>query len=389
MEPYYAEKRAETREPVISRTSRKTDAPLLLATLLLVAFGLIMMYSASYASAYYMFGDGMRYIRSQALYAVIGVAAMMLISRINYRILHPFTWLIITVSYVLLVITLFMPQINDARRWIIIGTFTFQPSELVKFAVILLISHLAAVRPDKMRNFKYGFIQPMTVLAFIILIMGLQPHLSGAIIITALLLLLMVIGGARWQWFVMLGGVGAPLAVLVVLATNRLGYVLSRVNVWLNPLENISEGYQTFQSLLAIGSGGLMGLGLGNSRQKHLYVPEPHNDFVFAIICEELGFIGAVFVIALFIFFVFRGFSVALKAKDRFGAMLAIGITLQIGIQALLNIAVVSNTMPNTGISLPFFSQGGTSLVILLAEVGVLLSVARFSESGTDVKRKG
>lgn len=355
------------------------DTPLFITVLVLVAFGLIMMFSASFASAYYyMGGDSLHYIRGQIIWAVIGLVAMLVISRIDYYILHKWAWFIMLLSLVLLALTLFMRPINGERRWLIIGSFTFQPSELVKFAVICLFSHQISVNQAGMRDFKYGYLQFMILLGVIAVIMLNQTHLSGTILILAIGFTLMLVGGTRPKYFLATAGIGAPLGLAFILLSDKMSYAADRIDMWLNPFgEHASQ--QTMQSLIAIGSGGLMGLGLGNSRQKHMYVPEAQNDFIFAIICEELGFIGAVFVIALFMFFIFRGLSVALNARDRFGALMAIGITVQIGLQALLNIAVVTNTVPNTGISLPFFSQGGSSLVLLLMEVGVLLSISRFS----------
>jgi cell division protein FtsW len=378
--------KSETNSKKRSRAEERIDVATLVVTLVLVLFGLIMMYSASYASAIYMFGDGFRYIRTQAIYAVLGIIAMLVISNINYRILHRFSWLILGITMLLMLITLFMPEINGAKRWIIIGGFTFQPSELMKFAVICIISHLASVNPKAMREFKYGFLQPVIILTAIIGIMLLQRHISGAVIILMIAVSMMFLGGTRFNLLV----ISAAVSVIVIFAVVKSGkfdYALSRLEVWRNSPESSSVGYQTFQSLVAIGSGGLFGLGLGNSRQKHLYLPEPHNDFIFAIICEELGLVAAVTIIVLFIVFIIKGLRISLLSKDRFGALLAMGITLQIGIQALLNIAVVSNTIPNTGISLPFFSQGGTSLVILLAEVGVLLSVSKYSGTLMPVRK--
>lgn len=358
----------------------KPDSALIVVTLALVVFGLIMMASASFANAYYMFGDSFHYIKNQAIYAVMGLVAMFIISHINYRIFHKFAWLIFGVSYVLLVITLFMPPINDARRWIIIGGFTFQPSEIVKFAVIILFSHWISVHPERMREFKYGFLYPLLVLGAIAAIMLQQTHLSGTILICLVGCVLMFVGGTRMKWFGLTAVTVVPLGVAFVFIADKMEYAMKRITIWLDPfVDRTGDGHQIIQSWLAIGSGGLMGLGLGNSRQKHLYVPEPQNDFIFSIICEELGFIGAVFVILLFVLFVFRGFAIAMKARDKFGALIAIGVTAQIGLQAILNIAVVTGTVPNTGISLPFFSQGGTSLFVLLCEVGVLLSVSRYS----------
>jgi len=374
------------------RGRKNADIPLLIVTLTLVVFGLIMMFSAGFANAIYMFGDGYHYIKDQAVYAVIGIAFMIGISFIDYKILHKFAWPFMFISYGLLVITLFMPAINNAKRWIVVGGKTFQPSEIVKFAVILLFAHIISLHPEKMKKFYFGYLYFGVILAAIAAIMIMEPHISGTIIIMLIGATMIFCGGANKKIFAALFVAAIALGVVAIILImsqpdevaegvdpGKLYYVKLRIKNWLYPFESYADNYQTIQSLIAIGSGGLMGLGLGNSRQKHLYVPEPQNDFVFAIICEELGFVGAVFVIVLFLLFVVRGFSIALNAKDKFGALLATGITAQIGLQAVLNIAVVSNTVPNTGISLPFFSQGGTSLMILLAEVGVLLSVSRYS----------
>lgn len=359
---------------------RRADTFLLVVTFALVFVGLLMMYSASFANSYYMYGDSFRFIKKQVIFAIVGIAAMMAMSYINYHFLRRFAWLLYGVSVVLLFITLFMPPLNNARRWIIIGGFTFQPSEIAKFAVILLFSHLIAARPQRMQTVKYGYFAFLGLLAPIVLIMMQQTHLSGTILICAVGVVLMFIGGTKLRWFLLTGAVAVPGLLAFIFMTDKMSYAMSRLQMWLDPFQDrTGAGHQTIQSLLAIGSGGLMGLGLGNSRQKHLYVPEPQNDFIFSIICEELGFIGALLVIGLFVLFVYRGFSIAMHARDKFGALLAIGVTVQVGLQALLNIAVVTNTLPNTGISLPFFSSGGTSLAMLLWEVGVILSVSRYS----------
>lgn len=364
----------------LSMPKSGVDSTLLIVTLVLVVFGLIMMFSASYANAYYMFGDSFYYIRRQLIWAVLGVIVMLIVSRINYRILHKLAWPIYIISEILLAITLFMPEINGAKRWIIIGPLQFQPSEISKFAIIVLFAHLVATNPEKMKKFTYGYLQPLLLLGGIAAITMQQTHLSGTILIFAVGFVMMFVGGTKLRWFGITAAVVAPLGVAYVYFADKMEYAMERINMWIDPFQDrTGAGHQTIQSLLAIGSGGLMGLGLGNSRQKHMYVPEPQNDFIFSIICEELGFIGAVFVMVLFIIFVVRGFSIAMNARDKFGAMMALGITVQVGIQAFLNIAVVSNTIPNTGISLPFFSQGGTSLLMLLAQVGVLLSISRFS----------
>lgn len=367
----------------------QVDTPLLVVTLILVVFGLIMMFSAGFASALYMFGDSYRYISRQLIFAVIGIVAMFIVSFINIKFLHKWAWVIYGISEGLLAVTLFMPPINDARRWIVIGSFTLQPSELSKVAIIILFAHIISANPLKMREFKYGFLMPILALGGVAGIMFFQPHMSGIIIILMIGLIMMFIGGTKLRWFGISAAIGVPAGIAAILATEKLDYVLTRLEMWIDPLKDrLGDGHQTYQSLLAIGSGGLMGLGLGNSRQKHLYVPEPQNDFIFAIICEELGLIGALFVIILFVFFVYRGLRIALNAKDKFSAMIAMGVTVHVGLQAFLNIAVVSNTIPNTGISLPFFSSGGTSLAILLAEVGLLLSISRYSNVKSTAPKK-
>ncbi len=382
--------------------------PLLIVTLILVVFGLIMMFSASYANALYYQDNAYHYIRSQLLYAIVGVVGMFIVSKIDYNIIQKFSWILYFVSLILLIITLFMKPINYARRWIIIGGFTFQPSELAKFATIVLIAALAARYPERMKKYRYGFVQPIILIGAFIAVTVNQTHLSGSIIIIAIACIMMFAGGAKFRWFLPFIIIAVIVAVFLFMYMNLgddanaeqtenvvvetveedsspgvfdsiLYRLEERIGLWLDPFEH-DAGYQTVQSLVAIGSGGVFGLGLGNSRQKHLYVPEPQNDFIFSITCEELGFVGAVFVIVLFMIFIFRGFSVAIKAKDKFGALVALGITVQVGIQTIFNIAVVTNAVPNTGISLPFFSQGGTSLVVLLLEVGVLLSISRSSE---------
>lgn len=365
----------------IFRRLPPVDAQLLSTTIVLTVFGLIMMFSASYAYAYYYHNDSFYYIKDQALYAVFGFIVMYIASRFDYRKLHRFAAPLYIVTVGLLAVTLFMPPINDAKRWIILPGFQFQPSEIAKFAIILLFAHMISVGYNKMKSFAYGYLQFVVYTGIVALIMLKQPHVSGTILIVLISFVVMFIGGTRLRWFLITIAVGIFGGGAFLMFSQKMNYALQRIQYWLKPFSDPQNlTYQTDQSLIAIGSGGLLGRGLGNSMQKHLYVPEPQNDFVFSIVCEELGFIGAVLLILLFLYFVFRGFSIALKAKDKFGALIAAGITAQIGLQAMLNIAVVTNTVPNTGISLPFFSYGGTSLVMLLGEVGILLSVSRYSK---------
>ena len=360
------------------RKSGQMDTTFLVLVLVLVVFGLVMLFSASYAFAYYNYGNSFHFILRQGIFAVGGVTMMLAISKIDYHIYEKFSYILIGLSVVLLIVVLFMEPLNNARRWINLGFTTFQPSEVAKFAVIVLFAHLINVNYKRLQTFRYGVLPFMAVLAVICGLMVLEPHLSGTILIVTIGFTMMFVGGTGTKWFVM-GGVAIIGALaFLLLFTPLLEHAIPRLEMWQNPfIDKQGDGWQTVQSLLAIGSGGVFGLGLGNSRQKHLYVPEPHNDFIFSILCEELGLVGGLIVIILFILLVVRGFAIAMKAKDKFGSMLALGLTFQVGLQALLNIAVVTNTVPNTGISLPFFSYGGTSLLMLLGEMGIVLSVSR------------
>ena len=370
--------------PAAARVKKSSamDTPFLITVLILVVFGLIMLFSASYATALYRFGDSFHYIKDQAIFAIIGVTAMLIASKVDYHIFHRLAWPLMAISMILLVVVLFMPAYNYAHRWITIkGLGTLQPSEIAKFTIIVLFAHIISVNYAKMKTFSYGVIPFMMVLAPVVVLMLLEPHLSGTILILSIGAIMMFVGGTSLKWFGLGGGVAVGgLAAALIAFPDLVPYAMSRIEMWQNPYLDVQgKGHQTIQSLLAIGSGGVMGLGLGNSRQKHLYVPEPQNDFIFSIICEELGFIGAMVVILLFVLLLVRGAVIAINAKDKFGAMLVVGIIAQVTVQAVLNIAVVTNTVPNTGISLPFFSYGGTSLMMLLGEMGIVLSVSRQS----------
>lgn len=361
------------------------DMPFLFLTLVLLIIGLVMLFSASYANAYYRFGSSYYFISHQAALAVLGVIAMIAVSYFDYHHLHKFAVPILLISYMALVLVLFTPRINGVHRWIDLGPLgQFQPSELAKFAIVLLFAHLISINFKRMNTFRYGVLPYILILGATAGLLVLEPHVSATVILVLLAGVMMFIGGVRLRWFgIAFSGVGAAVAYLV-LFTQQFSYANDRIRAWLDPFSTASKAlmedtWQTRQSLYAIGSGGLLGLGLGQSRQKYLYLPEPQNDFIFAIVCEELGFIGALIIIILFAMLVWRGISISLKAKDKFGMLLGIGLVVQIGLQVVLNIAVVTNTIPNTGISLPFFSYGGTSLVILLAEMGIVLSISRTS----------
>ncbi len=365
--------------PKVKKKRGAMDLPLLTLVMVLLTLGLVMLFSASYATAYYNEGSSFAFISRQLLWALMGTVAMLVISNIDYRIFHRLAFPILIITLILLVIVLFMPPIKGCRRWIFIGSIAnVQPSEIAKFAVTIMFAQLATMFGDKMKTFRWGVLPFMGILGVIGVLMMLEPHLSGTIIIMCIGLSIMLVGGTKLKWF-MFGGImiAAALAVAIMIP-GVIEYAMSRIEFWLHPESDpLGKGFQILQSLYAIGSGGLMGLGLGNSRQKYMYLPESENDFVFAIVCEELGFVGASIIIILFALLIWRGFVIAMKAKDKFGCLIAVGLTVQVGLQALLNIAVVTNTIPNTGISLPFFSYGGSSLMMLLAQMGVLLSISR------------
>ena len=357
-----------------------------LLVLLLTAVGLVMLLSASFPSAYYdtKNNDPTYYFVRQGVFAVMGVAAMLFISKINYQRFRGFAKPLLYVSIVLLILVL-IPGIgltrNNATRWLGVGELlTFQPSEIAKVAIILYFSDSISKKKDKMRTTRYGVAPYLLWLVVVGGLVALEPHLSGAILIMGTGAVLMLVGGINWSWVI--GAVGAAAGGLYVILF-VIGYNTSRITYWLNPWEDAQgKGYQLSQSLITIGSGGLWGVGLGKSRQKFLYLPEEHNDFIFAIICEELGLIGATVIMLLFAALVLRGYWIALHARDRFGSLLVVGMTTFLGLQVFLNIGVVTGLLPATGISLPFFSYGGTALCIQLVEMGVVLSVSRQMKPG-------
>ncbi len=360
------------------------DLPFLCVLLMLLCLGLLMLFSAGYAVALYRRGDAYTYIRPQLLFAALGLAAMYAASLVDYHIWHKLAWPIMGLSLLLLVVVLFMPEYNGCKRWIVLpGLGTLQPSEIAKFAVVLVFSHIISLNHDRMQGFAAGVLPFGIILGLVAVLMLLEPHLSGTLLILSIGAVLMFVGGTGLRWFALAGGLGLGTIFAAVLALPQLvPYAADRLSTWRDPFADpLGEGHQTIQSLYAIASGGVAGLGLGNSRQKYLYVPEPQNDFIFSILCEELGFIGAALVILLFLLLLLRGITLAVRARDKFGALLVVGFVVQVVLQAILNIAVVTNTIPNTGISLPFFSSGGTSLLMLLGEMGIVLSVSRQTDT--------
>ncbi len=360
------------------------DLPFLLLVFLLLGVGLLMLFSASFPSAYYEMDDPAYYLVRQAEFAAVGIVAMLGIGKINYERYRAVAKLALFVSIVLLVLVL-IPGIgtgkltHGAQRWIrVTSSFQFQPSELAKVSIILYFADSISKKKDKMATLRYGIIPYAAILGVIGFLMYKEPHFSGLVLLLGIGAVMMYVGGIRNYWVV--AGFALVAFVAYAFATGLITYNSSRIAIWLDPLNEEwmrDEGYQIRQSLLSIGSGGLFGVGLGKSRQKYLFLPEEHNDFIFAIICEELGLVGATIIMVLFALLIIRGYWIALHARDRFGSLLAVGVTTQIALQVFLNIAVVSNLIPNTGISLPFFSYGGTALLVQLAEVGIVLSVSR------------
>ena len=362
----------------------RMDLPFLLLTLLLTIMGLVMLFSASFPSANYESGDPAYYLKRQGLFALLGLAAMLAMARIDYHRLRGMTKILMYVSVFLLALVL-VPGVgitqNGATRWLgKAGVLTFQPSEIAKLAIIVYFADSISKKKNLMENFKYGVRPYILILGFFAGLMLLEPHLSGTILIVGTGIVLMIVGGLDKRWII--GGVSGVAAVGLIyvklVEAGIISYGADRIRMWEDPwIDALDEGYQMCQSLIAIGSGGLTGVGLGKGRQKFLYLPEEHNDFIFAVVCEELGLIGATLVMLVFALLILRGFWVALQARDRFGALLVVGVMTQISLQTFLNIAVVSGLVPATGISLPFFSYGGTALALQLFEMGIVLSVSR------------
>lgn len=396
------------------------DILFLIFVLAILCFGLIMQFSASYPYAYYKYDDPMYFFKRQAIFAVLGIAAMLAVSRINFETWRRLYKIILAVTVGLLLIVLVLPEYKPGfKRWINLGFMTFQPSEIAKFTLILVSAvifdayhremfsnKMSRGRFARMVDIKYRrFIKESSfpTIAVVLLtgmfavLIYMENHLSGAVIIFLIGCVMMFLGGVRDRWFI-IGVVGvlgvAAVVCYLVMSTRDSGsggilqkYMGNRIIGWLDKdYEPTGARWQTNQSLYAIGSGGFFGTGLGGSTQKYMYVSEPQNDFIFAIVCEETGFFGAAILLLLFTLLVWRGIVIGTTAKNRFGGLLAMGIVLQVGIQVILNIAVATDSIPNTGISLPFFSYGGTSLVIFMVQMGMVLSVSRSSRNKKSLK---
>lgn len=362
------------------------DFILFITVLIMLAFGVIMVLSASSPSALSESGDSYSYVKTQAVSAILGIVLMLFISKIDYKIYAKFSRIAYWFSFAILLVVL-IPGIGKssggATRWIDLKFTTFQPSEIVKIALIIYYAAYLTANKDKLGKFGEGFIKPLFMLVPIVAVLiFVQSHLSVTVVIILVTSVMMLIAGTKLRYFLTCGVAGAAGGLgglyLIAKITGEGLYRLKRITAFMDPWADAKRtGWQIIQSLYAIGSGGLFGVGLGNSTQKYLYLPEPHNDFIFAVLAEELGFVGCVAVIILFAIFIWRGILIAMKAKDMFGSLVAVGITSLIGIQAIINIAVVTSSMPNTGMPLPFFSYGGTALLILLCAVGILLNISR------------
>ena len=354
------------------------DIPFLTLILLLLLVGLAMLYSASFAQSEYDTGYEIstRYLRKQAVCAAIGLAAMYCFSRIPAKIWYRAAWPLYGVSIVLLLSVLVIgEEVNGARRWINLAGIQFQPSEIAKFTMILLFARLTRSFGQKAKKFRYGVLGFGVALLGILVPLAMEKHLSAIMLMGMVAVVMMYVAGTHPKW--LLAGAGAA-ALFVLIYIRFMGYAGDRVTAWLHPESDPGDtGYQILQSLYAIGSGGVFGLGLGKSKQKYLYLPFQYNDYIFAIICEELGLFGAVLIIALFALTILRGYWIALRARDRFSTVFAAGLVTLIAVQTVLNLAVVTNLLPSTGIALPFFSYGGTALAVNLGEMGIVLSISR------------
>lgn len=372
------------RRPGKRRAGEGIDIPFLIILMLLLAVGLTMLYSASYAQSEYDTGytDSTRYLQKQGVCAVIGLAAMVALSRIPPDFWLRTAWPLYGISIVLLLsVLLFGESVNGARRWINIAGLQFQPSEIAKFTMIVLFARLTKGFGTSAREFRYGVLGFGSALLGILVPLALEKHLSAIMLMGMVAVVMMFVAGTNPKWLL---AAAAAAGIFVVVYVSLMGYAGDRITAWLHPEQDPGDtGYQILQSLYAIGSGGVFGLGFGKSRQKYLYLPFQYNDYIFAIICEELGLVGALLIIVLFAALILRGYWIALRAPDRFSTVLAAGLITLIAVQTILNLGVVTNLLPSTGIALPFFSYGGTALAVNLGEMGVVLSVSRYRNRAT------
>ncbi len=371
---------ASKKKKNVSIARKPLDFTLLITIFILLGLGIITVLSASSPTALAETGnDSYKYVKRQLFSAVIGVILMFALSKIDYKFWQKKYKIIFLGSILLLLSTLAMgASSNGATRWVNLGFISFQPSEVAKIGIIIFYAAFLTNNKEKLKSIKEGFVYPLALIVPVVLIvLVLQNHFSATLVIVMLVSILMLLAGCRMRYFILFG---LPIVAAVVFAIffGGQGFRLQRVMTFLDPWQDkTGDGWQIINSLYAIGSGGIFGVGLGNSKQKYLYIPEPHNDFIFSVLAEELGFLGCTLVIILFAVLIWRGITISMKSPDMFGSLLAAGITSMIAIQVLINIAVVTSSMPVTGMALPFFSYGGTALIIILSAMGILLSVSR------------
>ncbi|MBE7010678.1 MAG: putative lipid II flippase FtsW [Ruminococcaceae bacterium] len=363
----------------ISKTKRSKigyDFGFLVTVITLLALGLLMVFSASYPSAYYYYGDGLYFIKKQMIWTALGVVAMVFTANFDYRRYKRLALPILVVSFLLLVAVLIIGmEVKGAKRWLGFGSLSFQPSEVAKLALIIYFAASLSQIKNKIKEFKF-LIRYWIIIGIFMGLLLLQPHFSICIIIGLTLVIMLLVAGAKLRYFML---IAAPVAFGGTMMVILEPYRLKRLTTFLDPFADmLGAGWQIIQSLYAIGSGGLFGLGFGNSRQKYMYIAEPQNDFIFSVVCEELGLIGAIAILILFATLLWRGMKIAINAPDTFASLLVIGIMALVGVQVVLNIAVVTSSIPTTGIPLPFFSAGGSSLVFLMAAMGIVLNVSKY-----------
>ena len=364
------------------------DVPLLLITAALVLFGCVMVYSASSVYAEQYHNDTTYFIARHLVFLIFAVGFAAVVVHICTPIFwRDFSYILFGVSILLLLLVLVIGSDlgSGAKRWLDFKVITVQPSEIAKLALVLTLARFMSTHEKPIRSehrhggsFLYGVAYPGLMIGTIAALVAAERHISGLMIIGMLGISVMFLGGTRLRWIALIGGIVVLAGGLLVLVSE---YAQARVDTWINidDADPLGSAWQTLQGLMAIGSGGIFGTGLGNSRQKFGYVSQPQNDFIFTIVCEELGFIGAILVIGLFVAFVWRGFHIAKHAPDKCSSLIVYGLTFKVALQTLMNVAVVTNSMPNTGISLPFFSYGGTSLILQIFEVGIILSISRYA----------
>lgn len=365
------------------KSAARYDAVFVLAVVLLALFGTVMVGSAGYAYAAFRYDDGAYFIKKQIIWLLLGIAVMVFSARIEPTVYKRITPYFYVATLFLLALTLAIGFVgNGAQRWIAIGPLTIQPSEIAKLSLIMMLSRyfdgkqaLALSSKKRRTSFVFGTLIPLLIMLAPILLVMLQHHLSCIIILGAIGVIMIFVSGADARYLGAFGALGVSGVTYLALFTD---YTKDRITVWRNPeAYKLTGGWQTLQGLMAIGSGGLFGVGFGKSVLKHCYVSEPANDMIFAILCEELGLFGAIAALSLFALLVYRGYVIAKHSEDMYSRLLAFGISAKCAIQVLLNVAVVTNSIPNTGISLPFFSYGGSSLIMLFFEMGIMLSVSR------------